>query len=382
MARFRESITLESRPKIANGKIFGVKVLGNSSQNGRDYPLDVRQRAAELYEGARVNIDHPSGRNLERGFRDWVGRLENVQVKPDGTFADLQLRKKHPEFEQIVEAAQEFPRQFGLSHVADCESRRVAGRDRVTNIKQVFSVDIVQEPATTLGITESKGGKMKTATIEQIIESNAKAKGDAKIFREVLMEEMALDGGAVAGDTAVEVADPAGDDAIKSAIMAAVASKLEGASADQLKKVLKALEIGDSVSALVSGEAAPEAAAAAAGAAAATTESKRLDRLEAENLLHRLGREATEIQVEAVAALPAAKRKALIESFPAKATGGTVKESRSGRPASSPPANKPGGGSSDEKGDLTAIESAWQARRERVKKTLTEEKKIRPARMR
>lgn len=139
------------------GVIRGAKLCGIFSSNGRVYPLPVLTKARHLYEGARVNVDHPpSARNLDRAFADWAGVVENVQVRADGLYGDLRLRKSGAAYEALMEAAERFPDAFGLSHVADGDSRRVNGREEVTEINEVFSVDIVTDPATTGGLFESR----------------------------------------------------------------------------------------------------------------------------------------------------------------------------------------------------------------------------------
>src|SRR5262245_35101259 len=41
------------------GVIYGVKVLGRKSGNGPIYPQSVTSRALPMYEGSKVNLDHP-----------------------------------------------------------------------------------------------------------------------------------------------------------------------------------------------------------------------------------------------------------------------------------------------------------------------------------
>jgi hypothetical protein len=153
-----ERVSTGSKPQVDRdtGIIRGVKILGERSVNGRRYSRDVRERARTKYEGRKANIDHP-GRNepVDRSFRDWVGTIENVQVQSDGTYADLRLRKKHAEYESILEAAEHFWKDFGMSHVAECDSKRIGGCDEVIEIVEVFSVDIVGAPATVANLYES-----------------------------------------------------------------------------------------------------------------------------------------------------------------------------------------------------------------------------------
>ena len=43
------------------GIIRGVKILGTRSQNGRTYLAEAIGQAVPLYEGAKVNVNHPKG---------------------------------------------------------------------------------------------------------------------------------------------------------------------------------------------------------------------------------------------------------------------------------------------------------------------------------
>lgn len=139
------------------GTIIGAKLCGIRSDNGRIYPLDVLRAARPLYEGARVNVGHPkSARALDRDFSDWAGVVENVQVRADGLYGDLVLRRAGVHFAAIIEAAERFPRSFGLSHVAFGDGRKVNGVEEVLSIDEVASVDVVLEPATTGGLFESR----------------------------------------------------------------------------------------------------------------------------------------------------------------------------------------------------------------------------------
>lgn len=154
------------------GVIRGVLVCGTVSANGRDYPAEVLKRDHKAYEGRPVNCDHASESTVGRRF----GWLSNVRPGDDGRpRADLNVLKAHPMFGPVMEAAERNPALFGLSHVAMCETRRVAGRERVEAIKSVESVDLVADPATTHGFFESQSkGKNVPLTIKQLVESLVK----------------------------------------------------------------------------------------------------------------------------------------------------------------------------------------------------------------
>lgn len=141
------------------GIIRDVKILGKHSKNGRTYSDKAMNDAVRLYEGVKVNVDHPSRdrQNVEHGFMEGFGSLRNVRRKGDGVFGDLHFLKSHPSAEVICEAAERFPDQFGLSHNAEGETHYEGGQLIVESLASVDSVDIVGRPATNNGLFESTG---------------------------------------------------------------------------------------------------------------------------------------------------------------------------------------------------------------------------------
>lgn len=144
------------------GLIHNVKVLGSRSRNGGVYSTPAMAAARPLYEGVRVNIDHPNRATpeAERSFGDWFGVLENVRLLADGLYGDLAYLTSHPLAEQICEAAERFPGSFGLSHNARVTESAQEGQLVYDTIHRVRSVDIVCKPATTRGIFESEEASM------------------------------------------------------------------------------------------------------------------------------------------------------------------------------------------------------------------------------
>ena len=136
--------------------IYGVKVLGRRSNNGRIYPPEVIRKAAPLYEGKSVRVDHPDDPDANRSSDSVLGWLRNVRVQPDGClYADLHYLHEHPFSRRLVEAARRNPRCFGLSHNADGDTEMQGNTMVVKEILEVRSVDLVADPATTTGLFES-----------------------------------------------------------------------------------------------------------------------------------------------------------------------------------------------------------------------------------
>lgn len=170
-----------AKAPIQNGcEVQGVKVLGIRSRNGREYPLDVIRKAAPLYEGVKVNLDHPKPNQIDRTYNERFGRLKNVRVKGDGLYADLVFNPHHHMAESFRWWATNDPNAVGLSHNA---SARIAdgygvAPDRVIEIQKVSSVDLVADPATTTGLMESlklvqEGAPMADQNIDEELEGGA-----------------------------------------------------------------------------------------------------------------------------------------------------------------------------------------------------------------
>lgn len=145
------------------GVIRGVKVLGLESANGRKYLPDAIKKAVKLYEGAPVRTDHPARAGDGRKSAEVFGWLQDARVAEDGClYADLYVLTKHERAACVFEAAAKNPKLYGLSHNIACESKREGQIDVISEITEVFSVDLVADPATTNGLFEGKHVATKT----------------------------------------------------------------------------------------------------------------------------------------------------------------------------------------------------------------------------
>jgi len=153
MSKQTQHVLEYSRPSVQGNVIRGVKIIGLESKHGYAYPADVLGRAVALYEGAPVFLMHPDPREKRQGhrlLRDHFGNLENVSSNGNGLFGDLNVRSSHPLAAQILEEAP--TASFGLSHNAVVE--RSEDGSVITNIVEVKSVDLVDDPATTRNLFE------------------------------------------------------------------------------------------------------------------------------------------------------------------------------------------------------------------------------------
>lgn len=153
------------RVDAGRGLLRGVKLLGLRSRNGRRYEENALRQAVGLYEGAKVNVNHPERDPLApRDYRDRLGVVRNVQLNPgEGLFGDLHFNPSHPLAEQLSWDAENAPENVGLSHNVLAKTRSGQSGVVVEAITRVRSVDLVADPATTNGLFEQQTGDSFTA---------------------------------------------------------------------------------------------------------------------------------------------------------------------------------------------------------------------------
>jgi hypothetical protein len=139
------------------GILRGVKLLGLESRNGRRYLPAALRDATSLYEGAKVNVNHPKGHPLAaRDYQDRLGVIHAVQWRDgSGLFGDLHFNPKHQLAEQLLWDALHAPHNVGLSHNVQARTARQGDELVVEAILKVQSVDLVADPATTRGLFEA-----------------------------------------------------------------------------------------------------------------------------------------------------------------------------------------------------------------------------------
>jgi hypothetical protein len=136
--------------------IRGVKLLGLASRNGRRYRENALVGAIGLYEGAKVNINHPKGHPLApRDYQDRLGVVRGVQFRRgEGLFGDLHFNPRHALSEQLVWDAEHAPQNVGMSHNVLARTKQLGEETVVEAITKVQSIDLVADPATTSGLYE------------------------------------------------------------------------------------------------------------------------------------------------------------------------------------------------------------------------------------
>jgi hypothetical protein len=165
------------------GLIQGVKLLGTLSKKGREYPPAVIAKAAPMYEGMRVNIDHVDP-GQRRSLRDRIGIVKNVSVKEDGLYGDFYFNPKHGLAEQIAWDAENAPQNLGFSHDTRGVVRNLGSRAVVESIEKVLSVDLVANPATTDGLFEDDARDCPSFRPSEsgTVPFSGGGKGDSPIF--------------------------------------------------------------------------------------------------------------------------------------------------------------------------------------------------------
>lgn len=325
------------------GYIDDVLICGFTSENGREYPWGKGlQHKPGTYEGKVVNCDHGKESTIDRR----LGWLSNETTGADGRpRARLNVLNSHPMANRVYEAAERNPSLFGLSHVAVCATTYANQRERIDEIRQVISVDLVADPATTKGLHESKDHTMPR-TIKKLLEDMAsKANVDQLIKLRRLTE---MDDSYA--DMPVEVAaDATPEDGITEAFKAAIMSVVDGALSgdtdpkEALGKIKKLLvSHGD-----VNGDGKVDEEDVE-DLDKPKDESKKPSQgkaiLEALDVAGKLKFKADKTDLEIIASAPAASREQV-----AKRLMGTANESRGSGPKSYGRVNESKGGDADEK---------------------------------
>jgi hypothetical protein len=154
-----ESMSSQARVDRDAGLIKNVKLIGFESKNGRTYPPKALKAAVHLYEGAKVNLDHPEkSPSQSRRYSDRIGVIRNARfVEGQGVYSDFRFNPKHPAAEQLCWDAENAPESLGFSHNAILRvGGTTNGREVIEQIVSIRSMDLVADPATTTSLFESE----------------------------------------------------------------------------------------------------------------------------------------------------------------------------------------------------------------------------------
>jgi len=194
LQEFVDSRGVAMRVDCRQGIIRGVKVLGLRSRNGRTYLAEALAGAVALYEGAKVNVNHPKTNPLgPRDYQDRIGNLRNVSVRAaEGLFADFHFNPKHALAEQLLWDAQHAPENVGFSHNVLARTARRGDQTVVEAITKVQSVDLVADPATTRGLFETALKPEEESAVPTLAEATVESlKGSRSDLVDALVAEQA-----------------------------------------------------------------------------------------------------------------------------------------------------------------------------------------------
>lgn len=296
----------------ANKVINGVKIVGIESKNlagslqgineeefgdavnrPYSYTMEALREAQSLYEGKKVYLGHTpfkieNGKlTVESGYKsrenEWIGVLKNVRiVEGRGLYGDLHYLETNGFTPTLIEAAERFPDQVGLSHEAMfSDPKLVNGKvylDRITNVNRVALTG--ENLGTNAGLFETHTGKtpMKK-TLKKILESvtkDTKGYGRLKHIVEMCDGEKPEHGyvAEMGEDEYSEMTDELSDmemevpeassaeDQVKGGVSAAahkvIDDILESGDQTRISQLLSDLGIGDSVSEMCAGGKAQE----------------------------------------------------------------------------------------------------------------------------
>lgn len=183
LREFVDNRGVSVRVNREQSRIHGVKLLGRTSKNGREYPEATIQAARSLYEGARVNVNHTAKPGEPRQYQDRMGVIRQVESRADGLYGDYLFNPKHPLAEQLLWDAEHAPENVGFSHDVLARTATKNGKTVVEEITRVNSVDLVANPATTNGLYESE---IEESTVDITLEA---VKAKPEIIAALLKEE-------------------------------------------------------------------------------------------------------------------------------------------------------------------------------------------------
>lgn len=242
-ARFDQATRVDRDANI----VRDVVILGYESENGRRYTRMAMEAAIGLYDGVPVKIDHPAPEDARKSREfdttwGWIQNprvvMENGQPKMRG---DVQYLASHASTNTILERIEKHPTKQGLSHNADIDGDWVETVFEVRQITEVRSVDLVENPATTRGIFESRTGGQTVAKTKRrmklrgILEGADYLPGEAASISGKSVVEMIDDEEMLSTEMDVEDASSP-EDGVKSGIRMAIMSVLDddSLSADEV----------------------------------------------------------------------------------------------------------------------------------------------------
>lgn len=160
-----------------NRIVKGVCIFGKrESENGYSYSDKAISTLANMVEGVKVFINHPSrseakDRDGVRDLRDWVGIYTSPRQDRDKVYADLSVRESYWDLVRDIALMQ--PAKVGNSINARVKIYiDDTGKESVVDLDKLHSVDLVASGATIENLWESAGDKAEeeeNEVMEQVL---------------------------------------------------------------------------------------------------------------------------------------------------------------------------------------------------------------------
>ena len=150
------------------GIIRGVSLITKGPALGHGVMIDDKtlqqvKKAAEQYSGGlKVKLDHSGGAG------DIVGYIDTLRIEGEKLLGDLHLLESSVHRAYILEIAERIPDTFGLSIAFSGPSEKSA--DKLTTLQrcsEIYSVDLVSEPAANAGLFARKLKQLQSVESEQ-----------------------------------------------------------------------------------------------------------------------------------------------------------------------------------------------------------------------
>lgn len=134
------------------GTIKGVSLLSIGPALGHKLQID-REGLEQCLAGCLKHGTITLVDKHDPEFNDIVGGISNFRIEGDQVKGDAELLKTHPSRGRILETAEKFPTEFGLS--IECDNKHVenpAGDGKLFRCTDVSAVALVKRPAANKGL--------------------------------------------------------------------------------------------------------------------------------------------------------------------------------------------------------------------------------------
>lgn len=151
--KIKNYIALNESTTWRENVLYNVKALGQKSKNNRYYPDETIAEALHLYDDLPIYINHDENHIGERRYEDLAGFFRKPRFE-DGIVGEAHLNPMHPLYERI-KWDYENGSKLGFSHQIGKVQVDADGKT-IRHIGEVFSLDLVTRPATTITLKEEE----------------------------------------------------------------------------------------------------------------------------------------------------------------------------------------------------------------------------------